>query len=103
MDAVTFVREKSRMCRSNIACITCPAYHKKCGSSNDVLTIKEAEELVDVVEKWSKEKPITKNIDELNRMLAESFVMVNGLYFDDDGNIILSREWLNAEYKKPEV
>lgn len=102
IDAVTFVREKSRMCSSNIACITCPAYNKKCGSSNDVLTIEEAEELVGIVEKWSK-KPITKNNDELNRILAESFVVGPGLHYDDDGNLILSRKWLNAEYKKLEV
>lgn len=102
MDAVTFVKERSRMCESNITCATCPAYYKQCGSSG-ANTTEEAKAIVDVVEKWVKENPITTNRAELNRMLANSFVLVNGLYYDNDGNLMLSREWLNKEYKKPEV
>ena len=56
MDALEFVRETNRMCKSfSISCGSCPA--KKHG--NCTATIWD-EEIVPIVEKWSKEHPRNK-------------------------------------------
>ena len=100
MDAVTYVREKGRMYESNSICIKCPAHMTKYGYDEDATT-EEIEELVSIIEKWSKENPITTTRDELSRTLVESFVLDNriyhrNVYYDNDGNLMVSREWLNA-------
>ena len=53
MDALEFIRERNRMCKSfGVCCNNCPAdKNASCDSS----TWKE--ELVTIVEKWSKENP----------------------------------------------
>lgn len=54
MNAVKFVRERNRMCKSfGTGCGSCPA--KKHG--NCIATLWD-EEIVPIVEKWSKENPI---------------------------------------------
>lgn len=55
MDALEFVRETNRMCKSfSISCGTCLA--KKHG--NCIISPLWDEEIVPIVEKWSKENPI---------------------------------------------
>ena len=53
MDAVDFIRERNRMCKSfGVSCNNCPADKN---ASCDSFAWKE--ELVSIVEKWSKENP----------------------------------------------
>ena len=53
MDALEFIRERNRMCKSfGVECENCPANKDSCC---DILAWKE--ELVTIVEKWSKENP----------------------------------------------
>lgn len=51
MDAVKFINELSRMCESETGCIGCPAK----GVCH--LIPRNIEQLVSIVEKWSKEHP----------------------------------------------
>ena len=53
MDAIEFIRERNRMCKSfGVECENCPANKDSCC---DILAWKE--ELVTIVEKWSSEHP----------------------------------------------
>ena len=52
MDALEFVRERNRMCRSFGDCANCPADRNTCCN-----TFEWQEELVTIVEKWSTEHP----------------------------------------------
>ena len=52
MDAIEFVRERNRMCRSFSDCSNCPADRNTCCD-----TFEWQEELVAIVEKWSTEHP----------------------------------------------
>lgn len=54
MDALEFIRERNRMCNSfgHISCGNCPANkHGEC------ITALWDEEIVPIIEKWSKENP----------------------------------------------
>ena len=56
MDALEFVREKNRMCKSfgdGEGCMSCPVYKE----GNRCTAILWKEEIVPIVEKWSKENP----------------------------------------------
>lgn len=52
MDAVKFIKERNRMCKSFGDCSNCPAGKNTCCN-----TYEWQEELVAVVEKWSTEHP----------------------------------------------
>lgn len=60
MDAVKFIRERNRMCRTYTPkrCEGCPAnnYGKECVACISIDKV-DAERLVPIVEKWSKENP----------------------------------------------
>lgn len=65
MDAITFLKEKARMCKS-IPCNICPL-----SAENNELEVvcytymkKNPERCVEVVEKWSKENPLNTNRDK---------------------------------------
>ena len=56
MDALEFIREKNRMCMSfddGEGCMRCPFYKE----GNRCMAILWNEEIVPIVEKWSKEHP----------------------------------------------
>ena len=52
MDAVEFIKELNRMCKSFEGCYDCPAASNACCN-----TSKWREELISMVEKWSAEHP----------------------------------------------
>ena len=54
MDALEFIRERNRMCKSfGDGCMSCPFYKE----GNHCMAILWEEEMVPIVEKWSKENP----------------------------------------------
>lgn len=54
MDALQFIRERNRMCKSfGDGCMSCPLYKE----GNHCMAILWEEEIVPIVEKWSKEHP----------------------------------------------
>lgn len=56
MDALEFIREKNRMCKSfgdGEGCMSCPVYKE----GNRCTAILWKEEIIPIVEKWSKENP----------------------------------------------
>ena len=56
MDALEFIRERNRVCKSfgdGEGCMSCPFYKE----GNRCMAILWKEEIVPIVEKWSKEHP----------------------------------------------
>lgn len=56
MDAVKFIKERNRMCKSfddGEGCMSCPVYKE----GNRCTAILWKEEIIPIVEKWSKENP----------------------------------------------
>ena len=59
MDALEFVRERNRMCKSfGVECENCPA-----NKDSRCIDINLDEEIVPIVEKWSKENPRKTRLD----------------------------------------
>lgn len=74
MDALEFVRERNRMCKSfGGKCNNCPADRNTCCN-----TFEWQEELVAVVEKWSAEHPCKTRQSEFLKMYPHAFI--NKLY-----------------------
>ena len=88
MEAVKYLNEKIRMCRSFSTCQSCREELKlnKCVNKLETENTKLA---VDTVEQWSKEHPITTNIDMFIRV------------FGHVENNIPSLTWWSEEYKAP--
>lgn len=54
MDALEFIRERNRMCKSfGDGCMSCPFYKE----GDNCMAILWEEEMVPIVEKWSEEHP----------------------------------------------
>jgi hypothetical protein len=69
MDAIEFIKERNRMCKSfddDCDCSNCPAYRNNCCN-----TFEWQEELVAIVEKWSAEHPY---VDSRNRVDADNML-----------------------------
>ena len=56
MDALKFVKERSRMCKSHRDCYGCPLEEAKCGLSTST-SDEEYEKIIATVEQWSKDHP----------------------------------------------
>ena len=62
MDALEFIRERNRMCKSfgdGKGCMSCPFYKE----GNRCMAILWKEEIIPIVEKWSKENPRKTRLD----------------------------------------
>ena len=73
MDAIEFIKERNRMCKSfddNCDCSNCPAYRDNCCNA-----FEWQEELVAIVEKWSAEHPLKTRQSEFLKQFpyAECF------------------------------
>ena len=62
MDVVDFVKEFSRMCDEYDTCRGCPM-DGKCNPCTEAV-YKDPQGVVEIVEKWSKERPIQTNAEK---------------------------------------
>ena len=75
MDALEFIRERNRMCKSfGIECENCPANKDSC-----CIDINLDEEIVPIVEKWSKENPRKTRQSIFLEQHPETKLNVNGV------------------------
>ncbi len=58
MDAVKFLEERNRMCKSYGSCFTCPAHIDYTSCKFGVISGGEAIEQIKLVEKWSAAHPL---------------------------------------------
>lgn len=107
MDAVKYTKEFNRMCRSYVFCSDGCPLKRRCilfrGQNTDSETI---EELVAIVEKWSKEHPLVTNGDKVMEIIKDAGVPVTARGFGFDPlntvHIAVSEDWWDAEYKGEE-
>ena len=57
MDAVTFLEERNRMCKSHKSCIGCPAYDRGFCRFNISIAGDKADSRIKIVERWSAAHP----------------------------------------------
>ena len=57
MDALEFLKERSRMCKSYRTCVGCPLEGAKCAPGSSSMSAEEYEKIIATVEQWSKEHP----------------------------------------------
>ena len=92
MDAVKFIQEHKRMCKSFAPhfCVGCPNENQMC--LNNIRSIADPDEYVDYVETWSSEHPFVTNEDR--------FVEMFGFAIKTTDERL--SEWLKQEYKRVE-
>jgi hypothetical protein len=96
MDAVKFMKEYKRLCDEYSACVGCPL--KSYGDCIDA----DPEELVKVVEAWSKEHPFKTNgmrfLDDNREHIRTYHRWENGCkpYIE----VHIEADWWDAEYKE---
>lgn len=93
MDALEFIRERNRMCKSFGAgegCMSCPFYKE----GNRCMSILWKEEIIPIVEKWSKENPKKTRQDLFLEQHPEANIengvvdlcpVISGVYEDSKG------------------
>lgn len=83
MDAVEFLKEKERMCRSYNceSCVKCPCEDINNGfyMTCEDLEIKNPEEFVAIIEKWSVEHPVKTRQSELLKMFPGTRINLDGV------------------------
>jgi len=97
MEALDFLKEAQRMCKSYADCKGCPLVNSPCGFIRCIVDHSGAEMrcVTKVVEQWSKEHPIITN--------AQKFKEVFGFSVEDKYTMRSDvTEWLNEPYKEPE-
>ena len=115
MDAVTFLKEAHRMCIAlHQDCDDCPLVNNeycnlRCWQEEQIHLSMNYEEIVAVVEKWSKENPLVTNGDKVMEIIKDAGVPVTarGSGFDREVplntvHIVVSENWWDAEYKGEE-
>lgn len=85
MDAIKYFKESFRMCKTISACEKCPLYEYNnvlfpcnCSINNDIDNIfdeKNQKNVVEIVEKWSKEHPAKTRQSEFLKMFPNSNIV----------------------------
>lgn len=82
MDAVKFIKERNRMCKSYGNCKGCPAFNDSVNNINcgvSVITTLDAKEQITMVEKWSAEHPCKMRQDVFLEQYPNAKVFVDGV------------------------
>lgn len=69
MDAVEYVKELRRICKSHPACNVCPLNSKFCYIAN---MCEDAEKAVKIVEQWAKDHPVKTRQSEFLKMFPNA-------------------------------
>lgn len=77
MDAVEFLKQFNRMCKTynDDGCKECPAYKYRCGEEFD----EQEEDGVSIVEQWAKEHPVKTRQSEFLKMFPNTEISDDGL------------------------
>lgn len=70
MDAVEFLKARSRMCNNNVCEGDCPLFHC-CNDRIDDNIVK----LVSIVEQWAKEHPVKTRQSEMLKLFPEASIL----------------------------
>ena len=77
MDAVEFLKQFNRMCKTynDDGCKECPAYKYRCGEEFD----EQEEAGVSIVEQWAKEHPVKTRQSEFFKQWPDAEIGYDGL------------------------
>ena len=92
MDALEFIRERNRMCKSfgdGEGCMSCPFYKE----GNRCMAILWKEEIIPIVEKWSKENPRKTRQDAFLEQWPNAQCI--------DGILVLCPGWIDTCFSCP--
>ena len=101
MDALEFIRERNRMCKSfgnGEGCMSCPFYKE----GNRCMAILWKEEMIPIVEKWSKENPRKTRQDVFLEQYPDTLIDSNGVLQFCPTSISAAHRDSNGACKDPE-
>lgn len=101
MDALEFLKERSRMCKSYSACGGCPLEKAKCSLSST--SDEEYEKIIATVEQWSKEHPRKTRQSVFLEQYPEAAVDSNVVLNICPMTISAAHRTRNGECKTPDV
>lgn len=78
MDALEFVKERTRMCMSYAHCVGCPLKEDICNLGNN-MSDEEYEKIIAIVEQWSKEHPRKTRQSEFLKQWPEAPLAEDGV------------------------
>ena len=91
MEALEFLKEQKRMCKSYKSCYNCPLSNNHC-IVNHLASNDDCEKIVNGVEQWSKENPHkTRQI-----VFLEQFPEAT---IDEDGVIEICSAYISGDYR----
>lgn len=99
MDAIHFINEVNRMCKSHDkVCTGCPLMNSNCLVNDfDV----EAEKVVPIVEKWSEEHPKIVNGARVMKIIEEMGAPRATVSYDpNDICVYFDKDWWDAPYEE---
>ena len=94
MEAIKFLKEYRRMCKSHTACIGCPLENTGCNIPDS--TEERLQEIIRVTEQWNKERPIITNAQKLKEVFGGE-----AIYAISSQNVQALKDWLDEPYKEP--
>ena len=117
MDALEFAKELERMCESYKGCSVCEIHRDGECIGNHFVNMNKLDEIVPIVEKWSKKHPKVTNLDHVAEEMQkigyeiERDVLrgtcpphLSNDYISDrcelDENCSSCRKWWDEEYKE---
>lgn len=99
MDAVKYIKEFNRMCRTYPYCSDgCPLKSRCILFRNPNADSESIEALVAAVEKWSKKHPVKTNLDRFKEVFPGSIEKMS----TTPSGVFVTQEWWDAEYKEGE-
>lgn len=101
MDALEFIRERNRMCNSfgnGEGCMSCPFYKE----GNRCMAILWKEEMIPIVEKWSKENPRKTRQDVFLEQYPDTLIDSNGVLQFCPTSVSAAHRDSNGACKDPE-
>ena len=101
MDALEFIRERNRMCKSfgdGEGCMSCPFYKE----GNRCMAILWKEEIIPIVEKWSKENPRKTRQDVFLEQYPDTIIDSYGVLGFCPTSISAAHRDSNGACKDPE-
>ena len=98
MEAIEFLKEAQRMCKSYADCKGCPLESSACGFIRCAVDYSDADIrcAIKVVEQWSKEHPLVTNKMKIREVFGDE-----AIYAISSQNVQAIKDWLDEPYKEP--
>lgn len=96
MEALEFLKEAQRMCRSTECHLNCPVPDVCFLQNYDVVSEDDMKTFVSSVEVWSKKNPPKTNAQKFKEVFGNEAV-----YAISSPNVQALKDWLDEPYKEP--